>query len=438
MERKDFVSSGKRLKVAIAGFGIEGRAILDYLKVRGGDMDITVLDQGPVDVPKGVEAVLGADVFDRELDYDLVWRASPSIAPSRLKTGGEVTTMTQEFFSECPAPIIGVTGTKGKGTTAALTADILKAAGKPVHLLGNIGVPALSKLPEIKAEDIVVFELSSFQLWDLKQSPHVAVVLMIEPDHLDVHSDLDDYLNAKSNIARWQQLDDAVIYDGSNPLSVRVGEVGLGKKLKLPSATTAVIKTDVLSIDGQEICPVADFGLIGQHNHLNIMAALTAAWQYEKAPKAAAKAIREFKGLPHRLQVIADKQGIKFVDDSISTTPTSAIAAIKSFDGPKVIILGGSDKGADFNPLAKELSQRNDTKALLMGETTGKIRVCLDNAGFKSYESLAGGMDTVVKRASELAGAGGSVLLSPACASFDMFKDYKDRAEQFKAAVDKL
>ena len=168
------------------------------------------------------------------------------------------------------------------------------------------------------------------------------------------------------------------------------------------------------------------------------MAALTAAWQLEKGPKAAAKAIREFKGLPHRLQIIADKKGIKFVDDSISTTPTSAMAALEAFNGPKVIILGGSDKGADFTPLAKQLSQSRETKALLMGETTGKIRVCLENAGFKSYESIAGGMSIVVKRAAELANVGGCVLLSPACASFDMFEDYKDRAEQFKAAVEKL
>lgn len=439
VEQHDFSRSGQRLKVAIAGFGVEGKAILKYLQAQGGAMDITVLDQTEVSIPEGVNKEIGPLVFDGELAYDIVWRASPAIAPQRLQTSGQVMTMTQEFFARCPAPIIGVTGSKGKGTTSALCAEILKRAGAKVHLVGNIGRPALEALEQIKSDDIVVFELSSFQLWDLKVSPQVAVVLMIEPEHLDVHSDLNDYVQAKSNITRWQAPNDVTIYYPDNPLTAQAAEVGLGRKIKILTREGANIVDDKLVVDGQTICPTKEFGLLGEHNHANIAAALTAAWQFRQDVDAAATAIKAFKGLPHRLELISTKNGVGYIDDSISTTPSSALAAIKAFHQPKVIILGGSDKGSDYSALAQELADSDSViKALLIGATTGKIRVELDKCGFKSYESLAGGMEVVVKRAAELAPKGSVVLLSPACASFDMFKDYLDRSAQFKAAVDKL
>ncbi|HEX9594532.1 MAG TPA: Mur ligase family protein, partial [Candidatus Saccharimonadales bacterium] len=210
MQKREFNAGEQHLRAAIAGFDMEGRATYEYLSLRPG-VDITVLDERDVDVPSGVTKITGPDVFSSKLDFDQVWR-TPGLSPFKLQTDGEVTSGTIAFFNLCPAPIIGVTGTKGKGTTASLIAAILEESKKTVHLVGNIGQPALSVLPDIKPEDIVVFELSSFQLWDIKSSPQVAVVLMIEPDHLDVHKDLADYLQAKSNIARWQGPDDKVIY----------------------------------------------------------------------------------------------------------------------------------------------------------------------------------------------------------------------------------
>jgi len=441
MQRRDFNQTAQRQRVAIAGFGLEGRAILDYLQPRGGDLDITILDEAQVDVPEGVKSDLRPDVFDGELDYDVVWRASPAIAPRRLKTSAPVMTMTGEFLARCPAPVIGVTGTKGKGTTAALIAKILESAGPKTHLVGNIGVPALSVLSDIKDGELVVFELSSFQLWDAKASPPVAVVLMIEPDHLDVHKDINDYVQAKSNIARWQGEGGVVIYHPDNPLTAKAAEVGLGRKIKYLTSQGCYIRNGQLVIDEQNICSTKELGLLGEHNLANAAAAVTAAWQFTQDITSVASALKTFTGLPHRLQIIASKHQVDYVDDSISTTPSSAIAALNTFaDRPTVIILGGSDKGADFTPLAEQLAGMGTAtaKALLMGDTTGKLRVVLDKAGFKDYEAIAGGMATVVKRASQLARPGGVVLLSPACASFDMFKDYQDRAQQFKAAVDKL
>lgn len=436
MQPREFNASGQLRRVAIAGFDVEGKATYDYLKDQP-DVAITILDEKPVAVPPGVAANLGKQVFDGILDFDEIWR-TPGLAPRRLHTSGEVTSGTIEFFKRCPAPIIGITGSKGKGTTATLTANILERSGQTVHLVGNIGQPALRKLPVVKSRDVVVFELSSFQLWDLAASPQVAVVVMVEPDHLDVHASLSEYLTAKSNIARWQSTDDVVIFAGDNELSQKVASPGLGRKLPLMSPPAAWLKDDWLMMDNAAICSVSDFGLPGVHNHLNIAAAVTAAWQFAQDPSAAASAIKEFKGLPHRLQLIATKNKLSFVDDSISTTPSAAIAAIKAFPGPKAIILGGSDKGANFDELAVELSAQDGAKAVLVGQTAPKIQQALDKAGFKDYDRVAGGMSEIVQAAIKMLGGAGTVLLSPACASFDMFKDYQDRAEKFKKIVEDL
>lgn len=428
--------STRRRRVAIAGFDVEGQASWRYLS-RQGQADITILDEQQVQLPGGATGKLGPGVFDEALDYDEVWR-TPGLPPSRIKTSGEITSGTIEFLKQCPARVIGVTGTKGKGTTATLTQRILEAGGQTTHLVGNIGTPALDKLPHIKSEDIVVYELSSFQLWDVKQSPIAAVILMIEPEHLDKHPDLDDYINAKSNIARWQDDGGVVIYHPTNKLSARAAAPGLGKKLKYLTQNSAFIEENHLFIAGQEICSVSDFALPGPHNHENIAAAATAAWQFSQDAVATAKAIKAFTGLPHRLERIAQKKGVTYVDDSFATTPATALAAARSFDQPKIMIIGGSDKGSDYAVLAKGLAGLNVKKVLLIGQMAEAIRGELDKVGGVDYEPVEGDMTRIVARAAELAEAGDAVLLSPACASFDMFKDYLDRAEQFKAAVEKL
>ena len=428
--------SGSRLRVAIAGYDIEGQATYRYLS-RQGNYDITILDEREVELPAGVDSRLGAGVFETELDFDQVWR-TPGLPPWRLKTTASVYSGTIEFMNRCPALVIGVTGTKGKGTTATLISRILTAADHKTHLVGNIGQPALDLLDQIKAEDVVVYELSSFQLWDVKTSPDIAVVLMVEAEHLDRHQDLDDYLNAKSNIARWQDERGVTIYHPNNRLSARVAKPGLGRKLKYLGRGGANIKDDQLVIAEQEICSVTEFGLSGPHNHENIAAALTAVWQVKPDAKAAAQVIKEFKGLPHRLQTIAEKNGVTFVDDSFATTPATSLAAAHSFAQPKVMIIGGSNKGSDYSNLVKGLRSTDIRRLILIGQTAPAIKAELDKVGFDNCELVSGGMGDIVKRAAELARAGDVVLLSPACASFDMFKDYIDRAEQFKAAVEKL
>lgn len=432
MLKREQFSGSDRLQVAIAGFDVEGQATYQYLKARG-DVDLTIIDERQVALPSGVEARLGPGVFEAELDFDQIWR-TPGLALKKIKTSGQIWSATREFFAKCPAPIIGVTGSKGKGTTATLIAKILEASGRTVHLVGNIGQPALAELDKIAPQDVAVYELSSFQLWDLDKSPHIAVVLMIEPDHLDVHQDLADYLQAKQNITRWQVPGDFVVHHPTNPHSLAIAKVGLGEKQAFLTTAGANIRGSDLVIDEQKICAVSDFGLLGPHNHENIAAAVTASWHFQPQPQAAAQAIKQFKGLEHRLQLVHSAGGVDFIDDSIATTPSAAIAAINSFDQPKILILGGSDKGADFSQLAEVVANKNVKTVVLIGLMADRLESALDAAGFKSTRR-AKSMAEAVAQAKQATQAGDVVILSPGCASFDMFDNYKDRGRQFITAA---
>jgi len=331
------------MKIVIAGFGVEGQSNLRYFREKFPEADFLVADEREkVDnLPENVAYQTG---FSGLENADLIVR-SPSLPPKKIKTSGRIWSATNEFFANCPATIIGVTGTKGKGTTCSFISSILRAAGEAVHLVGNIGVPALDILPKIEKNDIVVYELSSFQLWDLQKSPHVAVVLMIEPDHLNVHVDFNDYLAAKANITKSQTADDYVVYNSQNEFSSSIADASSAQKKEYPF----VLSDDITSA----------IRLPGKHNIDNACAAIAAVKSIlpNVSDDEIKKGLSEFTGLPHRLKFVAEKYGVKYYDDSISTTPGSAIAALKAFAEPKILILGGSDKGADYSELAKEMGQ---------------------------------------------------------------------------------
>jgi len=422
------------MKIAIVAFGVEGQASYEYYS-KDPTNDITIFDQNPdLIAPEGVKTVLGPDAFTHLEDYDLILR-SPPIAPDSLHTQGKIWSVTNEFFAQCPADIIGVTGSKGKGTTSSLIASILEAAGYKVWLLGNIGIPALSVLDQIQADDIVVYELSSFQLWDLQKSPSTAVVLFIEQEHLDVHKDMADYVAAKANIAKHQTTSDILIYNRENEYATSIAQSSSAIKIGYPGSLTTHLKDDSFYNGEQFLCSTDALQLKGQHNLSNATAAIDAIWKYTQDPLCIEAGLRAFKGLPHRLSYVTTVDGVDYYDDSIATTPASAIAALRAFDQPKVIILGGSSKGSDFSELAQELL-KHEVQAILIGDEAPVIASALEAAGFTSFETIEQATATTfVEKAHELATPGSVVLLSPSAASFGLFKNYADRGDQFTAAV---
>lgn len=429
------------MKVAIAGYGVEGSANLVYWQNLGGEVEVFDEKAPALAVPAGVPLHVSEDAFQNLEGFDLVVRTA-GLSPNKIRTNGKVWSATNEFFEKCPADIIGVTGTKGKGTTCSLIAETLRAAGKKVHLLGNIGVPSLEVLPNIQKDDIVVFELSSFQLWDLKKSPHTAVVLMIEPDHQDVHESMDDYIEAKGNIARFQYPEDTVIYHPANVYARRIADLSLAHQVPFGGGGAVVSLQDGgIYIKSTKLCDVREVGLVGPHNLENICAALTAALQYTDDVEAMRSSVLSFKGLPHRLEPLGDIGGVRYFDDSFSSAPGAVVAAMRSFDEPKILIIGGFDRGLSYHALADAIAlQKNIKKILLIGQTGAIIAQELErvNAQIK-YEVLTDvNMSQIVTKAADAAEAGDVVLLSPGCASFDMFKDFKDRGEQFKLAVREL
>jgi UDP-N-acetylmuramoylalanine--D-glutamate ligase len=408
------------MKIAIVGYGVEGKASYDYWNTT--ENELTIIDErDAIDAPEGTRKVLGADAFLSLDGFDLVVR-SPGIDPRKLPYGNRLWSATNEFFAKCPAPIIGVTGTKGKGTTCSLITSILRAAGRTVHLVGNIGTPALQELPKIRPDDIVVFELSSFQLWDLQRSPHVAVVLMIEPDHMNVHKDMDDYVAAKSNIATNQTVDDTIIFNRNNQLSKQIAAASKGKKVEYPFAIdefTASIK------------------LPGAHNQENAAAAIAAVREFGVGDDAIRQGLSAFEGLPHRLEKVRELDGVTFYNDSFSSAPSATVAAVKSFTQPEIIIVGGTDKGADFSELHTALQEATNVKmVILIGEIRHKLADILHDINYEISDVRT--MAEVVSVARSYAASGDVVILSPACASFDMFKSFYDRGDQFREVVKSL
>lgn len=375
------------MKIAIAGYGLEGKQNYKYFNKPGNDLTI-VDEREDIDIPSDAKYITGDGAYDDMSQFDMVIRTA-GLSPLKIKKAKLVWSATNEFFAKCKAPIIGITGTKGKGTTSSFITSILRSSGKKVYLVGNIGVPALSVLPDIRPEDFVVYEMSSFQLWDIKYSPHIAVVLMIEPDHLDVHTDFEDYIKAKSNIRRWQNLNDICIYHPSNPFSQKIASVTLATidqttkgdylnnihRYGIKDDGLVYVKDDFFYTNDRKICPISCVKLPGKHNLENACAAMSAVLELrlDISDNQFAEGLRSFTGLPHRLKYVSEINDVKFYDDSISTTPGSAIAAIKSFTSPKVLILGGSYKGGDFTDLVKEIKKSNIRQIILMGDEANRI-----------------------------------------------------------------
>ena len=414
------------MNIAIAGYGIEGKANYSYWRELGNELTIADERDEVEGLPEGAKTILGAEAFSKLSDFDLIIR-SPSVHPGKLPYGDKVWSSTNEFFVKCPVPVIGVTGTKGKGTTSSLIASILAAAGRRVHVIGNIGKPALAELANIMAEDIVVFELSSFQLWDVMKSPHIAVVLGIEADHLDVHTDMDDYVNAKANITRYQTASDLLVFNTNNETARRIAESSMAKKIPYPF--------DMSSFADALVIP-------GAHNVENAAAAIAAVCEYVTDESVLRKGLASFTGLPHRIKFVRSVNDVAYYDDSYSSAPPASLAALKSFEEPKVIMLGGFERNINFDELGKYVAATPSVRcAVIYGAARERIAATLKEQGVDEGRIVA--METhnftdIVRKAADIAEPGDVVLLSPGCASFDMFRNFTDRGDQFIRIVSSL
>jgi UDP-N-acetylmuramoylalanine--D-glutamate ligase len=431
------------MKIAILGFGEQGRSAYEYWR-KGNHITVCDGDES-LKLPDDVEKRLGPDHL-RNLDvFDLIVR-SPIVYPADIVAANtpaildRVTSVTNEFFKVCPTKnIIGVTGTKGKGTTSTLIAKMLEADGRRVHLGGNIGTPPLDMLRGgIDPDDWVVLELANFQLIDLKYSPHIAVCLMVVPEHLDWHGDTEEYYTSKQQLFARQMGDDFAIFYADNEVSRRIAGVGQGQKIPYMATPGALIEHGELMISDQSVCPVNDIKLLGEHNWQNACAAVTAVWQVTQNTEAMRTVLTSFSGMKHRLELVRELSGVRYYNDSYGTTPETATVAIQAFKEPKVVILGGSDKGADYSALAKVVAESNIRKVLLIGEQAGRIGKALAAAGVSNVMPGGKTIDEIVATARAQAHPSDVVILSPACASFDMFKNYQERGEQFKQAVKRL
>lgn len=452
------------MKVAIAGYGVEGEANYRYWSKLSDD--ITIFDDTEVPtkpIPSGVASVLGAGAFEKIQGFDVVIRTA-GLRPDKIHTDGNIWSATNEFFEKCPVPIIGVTGTKGKGTTSTLIARMLEAAGFKTWLVGNIGTPALeilgdiyeytnhksqitnnlqkSKIKNQKSDNnaVVVFELSSFQLWDLEGSPQTAVVLTIEPDHQDVHASMEEYVAAKAHIAQHQESSDFLVYHPNNAYAAQVARQSPATKQQYMSPGGAYVSDDQIIMNDVVIAKTEEVRLVGAHNLENVCAAITAVWQYTQDVPAIRQAIQEFQGLPHRLEFVRELDGVQYFNDSYSSAPIATTVAVRAFTQPEILICGGFDRGLNYAELAEAIvAQKNIKHMVLIGQTKEKIAAALTERHFSTYDELATtDLSEIVAHAKQYAKRGDVILFSPGCASFDMFKNFQDRGEQFKKIVEAL
>ena len=350
-----------------------------------------------------------------------------------VKPDAEITSEMELFFKLCPCKTVAITGSDGKTTTSSIIAALLKEAGYCVHLGGNIGKPLLCEVPLMKKDDIAVLELSSFQLHGMQCSPDVAVITNISPNHLDKHKDYEDYINAKKQIFLNQKEDGVLVLNADDEIVSGFGgnRFFSGKK----EVDGAYVKDGKLYRGGRYLLDASDVFIPGTHNLLNFAAAF-AATEGLVPDEICIKVAKEFKGVEHRLERVRELNGITFINDSIGSSPSRTIAGLHAMRKKPIVILGGYDKKIPFDELGRELIA-NAKKAVITGATAQKISAAIDAAGDFDY-ILEEDFDRAVRKAYEIAEEGDIVLFSPACASFDRFKNFEERGKYFKKLVTEL
>ena len=448
-------------KVAIIGIGVSNLPLLDYLYQK--KANVTVFDEREYnEIPReSIEKItnygfvmhFGKDCMQHLKNFNVIFR-SPSCLPTRLELveeanrGALVTTEVELLMKMCPAKIIGITGSDGKTTTTSLINSILQKAGYKTFLGGNIGTPLFTKIEEISPQDFVVLELSSFQLMGMEISPQIAVITNITPNHLNIHKDYQEYIDAKKNIFKYQDENGILVLNYDNEITKECAKEANGKVIFFSSQTKLdngyIVDEDVIKECDDKvrkhILNTEDVILRGNHNYQNIATAIAATASLVDA-ETAVKAIKEFTPVEHRIEFVEEIYGVKWYNDSASSSPSRTLSGLNAFKENIVLIAGGYDKNLDYTPLAKPIVDKVKT-LILIGQTSGKIYDVVKEELEKENKNLdiymCETLEETIPIAKKNAKSGDVVLFSPASASFDMFKNFADRGNQFKNLVKNL
>lgn len=456
MTLSEYVQSIHDKRIGVLGIGVSNTPLIELLCKNG--CDVTACDkrnreqlgaEGDRLEAIGAKLKLGDDYLE-DLDQDILFR-TPGLMPfdpylkAAQARGSVITSEMEVFFSLCPCKILAVTGSDGKTTTTTIISELLRAEGYRVHLGGNIGHPLLCEVPDIRNDDFAVLELSSFQLHSMHGRPDVAVITNISPNHLDKHLDYQDYIDAKRSIFLEQGPEDRLILnldDGQSAYyaSSAFAEVSYFSDKKSAKKGTFLLNDELCRVDGANIEPIMkreEILLPGEHNVLNYLAAFEAVRGLVCA-KTCRRVGMQFKGVEHRLEQVRVLRGVTYINDSIGSSPSRTIAGLHALKTKPILIAGGYDKHIPFDELGEEIS-KNVKHVFLTGDTAEKIRNAIIASPYYADSGLAVTMeedfDSAVKRAASVARDGDTVLLSPACASFDHFKNFAERGERFKKIV---
>ena len=449
---EQYFLSLKGKRIAVLGLGVSNRPLVRLLLEFG--CDVTGCDRTPRDKVDaevlelealGCRLSLG-DTYLDDVEADVLFR-TPGMHPGHpaiqalARKGAEVTSEMEVFFEVCPCQLIAVTGSDGKTTTTTLISEMLKAAGKTVWLGGNIGTPLLPLVRQIQATDYAVVELSSFQLMDMKRSPRRALITNLAPNHLDVHTDMDEYVDAKCNIFRFQKPGDLLILNADNDITASFMGNGITRFFsRQGKASHVVLRGGVIYRGGKAVLETSDILLPGVHNIENYMAAI-AMVEGLVEDEVIRHVARNFGGVEHRIELVRVKDGVKFYNDSIASSPSRTIAGLRSFQDKVILIAGGYDKNIPYDVLGPEICQH--VKQLYLGGATGpKIRSAVENCPEYDPNALyiqdCGDFESAVRAAASGAAAGDIVLMSPASAAFDQFKNFMVRGQFYKKLVKEL
>ena len=457
MKFEEYLTSLQNQTVAVIGIGVSNQPLIRLLLSRG--ISVTACDKksrealgvvGDQLEAMGCRLQLGEDYL-QGLDQDVIFR-TPGMRPdlpelvSAVERGSKLTSEMEVFFEVCPCPVIAVTGSDGKTTTTTIISELLKAAGKTVHVGGNIGHPLLAETGEMSEKDIAVLELSSFQLMTMTRSPHIAVVTNLAPNHLDVHKDFQEYIDAKENIFTHQAAEDIAVFNADNAITAEEAARAVGRarmfsrKRELEDGVFLRGDAIIARHAGRErqVMTVGDIKLPGVHNIENYLAAI-AAVDGLVSDEIIRDFARSFGGVEHRIELIRTRKGVRWYNDSIASSPSRTIAGLNSFQEKVILIAGGKDKGISYEGLGPVVNDH--VKLLLLcGATAGVIRESVRKAeNYAGLEILdVADYHEAVAVADSRSQEGDVVILSPASTSFDRFANFMERGRVFKEIVNAL